>query len=173
MSNELDLLTGRLGWEEYRAARDRFLDRFARRTQLEQGRTIMGLQEFVEAWNARDPEAIAAQFTPDGVRHQFALPEARLAGRDAIAQGVGAIIHAVPDAGLEVRSQSIGQDGRVTVEWTFTGTHQNDFPGMPASGAHMLLPGISVFTLTGDELISEERVYWDMATLMAAAGVLS
>ena len=172
MSNELDLLTGRLGWEEYRAARDRFLDRFARRTQLEQGRTTMGLHEFVEAWNARDPEAIAAQYTPDGVRHQFALPEARLAGRDAIAQGVGAIIHAVPDASLEVRSQSIGQDGRVTVEWTFTGTHQNDFPGMPASGAHMSLPVISLFTLTGDELVSEERVYWDMATLMAAAGVL-
>lgn len=172
MSNELDLLTGCLGWEEYRAARDRFLDRFARRTQFERGRTTMGLQEFVEAWNARDPEAIAAQFTPDGVRHQFALPEARLAGRDAISQGVGAIIHAVPDAGLEVRSQSTGEDGRVTVEWTFTGTHQNDFPGMPASGARMSLPGISVFTLTGDELISEERAYWDMATLMAAAGVL-
>jgi len=173
MSNELDLLTGRPGWDEYRAARDRFLDRFARRTQFERRRTTMGLQEFVEAWNARDPEAIAAQFTPDGVRHQFALPEARLAGRDAIAQGVGAMIHAVPDAGLEVRSQSVGQDGRVTVEWTFTGTHQNDFPGMPASGADMSLPGISLFTLTEDELITEERVYWDMATLMAAAGVLS
>jgi steroid delta-isomerase-like uncharacterized protein len=172
MFNELDLLTGRLSWTEYRAARDRFLDRFARRAHLEQGRITMGLQEFVEGWNARDPDAIAAQFTPDGVRHQFALPEARLAGRDAIAQGVGVIIHAVPDAGLEVRSQSVGQDGRVTVEWTFTGTHENDFPGMPASGATFSLPGISVYTLAEDGQITEERVYWDMATLMAAAGVL-
>ncbi len=132
----------------------------------------MGLQEFVEAWNAQDPEAIAAQFTPDGVRHQFPLPEARLAGRDAIAQGVGAVIQAVPDASLEVRSQSVGDDGRVTVEWTFAGTHENDFPGMPASGASFVLPGISVYTLDKDGQIEEERAYWDMATLMAAAGVL-
>lgn len=132
----------------------------------------MGLQEFVEAWNAQDPVAIAAQFTPDGVRHQFSLPEARLAGREAITQGVGAIIQAVPDAALEVRSQSVGDDGRVTVEWTFTGTHQNDFPGMPASGATFVLPGISVYTLAGDGQITEERIYWDTATLMAAAGVL-
>ena len=132
----------------------------------------MGLQEFVEAWNAQDAEAIAAQFTPDGVRHQFSMPEARLAGRDAITQGVGAIIQAVPDATLEVRSQSLGEDGRVTVEWTFSGTHENDFPGMPASGATFVLPGISLYTLTSDGQIAEERVYWDTATLMAAAGVL-
>lgn len=173
MFNEFDLLTGRLGWEEYRAARGRFLDRFSRRAHLEQGGITMGLLEFIEAWNVGDPEAIAAQFTPDGVRHQFALPEARLAGRDAIAQGVGAIINAVPDVGLGVRSQSVGDDGRVVVEWTFTGTHTGDFPGMPASGATFSLPGISVYTLAQDGQIAEERVYWDMATLMAAAGVLS
>lgn len=172
MPDRLELLTRRMDSKEYRAARDRFLDRFARRAHLENRRTIMGLQEFVEGWNAQDPDAIAAQFTPDGVRHQFPLPEARLAGRDAITQGVGAIIQAVPDVALEVRSQSIGEDGRVTVEWTFTGTHENDFPGMPASGASFVLPGISVYTLDGDGQIMEERAYWDMATLMAAAGVL-
>lgn len=172
MPDRLELLTRRMDSTEYRAARDRFLDRFAHRAHLENRRNTMGLQEFVEAWNAQDPEAIAAQFTPDGVRHQFPLPEARLAGRDAITQGVGAIIQAVPDATLEVRSQSIGEDGRVTVEWTFSGTHENDFPGMPASGATFVLPGISVYVLAEDGQITEERAYWDMATLMAAAGVL-
>ncbi len=172
MWNEYDVLTGRYACEEYRAARTRFLDRFSRRAYLEQRRMIMGLSEFVEAWNARDPEAIASHFAPDGVRHQFALPEARLAGREAIAQSVGAIIQAVPDAVLEVRSQSVGQDGRVTVEWTLSGTHENDFPGMPASGARLSLPGVSVYALADDGQIVEERVYWDMATLMAAAGVL-
>ena len=132
----------------------------------------MGLHEFVEAWNRQDAEAVAAQFAPDGVRHQFSLPEARLAGRDAIAQGVGAIIQAVPDAALDVRSQVEGTDGRIVVEWTFSGTHQNDFPGMPASGATFVLPGVSLFSLGSDGLITLENVYWDTATLMAAAGVL-
>lgn len=132
----------------------------------------MGMQEFVEAWNTQDAEGIAAQFAPDGVRHQFALPEARLAGRDAIAQGCGTIIHAVPDCRLEVRSQGATEDGRLIVEWTFTGVHENDFPGMPASGNTFLLPGVSVYTLDGDGLILLENVYWDTATLMATAGVL-
>lgn len=172
MPDRRELLTRGMDPAEYRAARDRVLDRFARRAHAENRRTMMGLQEFVDAWNTQDPEAIAEQFTPDGVRHQFPLPEARLAGRGAITQGVGAIIHAVPDATLEVRSQSVGDDGRVTVEWTFRGTHQNDFPGMPASGAAFALPGVSIYTLDAEGLIVEERVYWDMATLMAAAGVL-
>jgi steroid delta-isomerase-like uncharacterized protein len=172
MFNEFELLTGHLGFEEYRAARDRFLDHLVRGAHLNQRSITMGLQEFVDAWNARDAGAVAAQFTPDGVRHQFALPEARLAGRDAIAQGVGAVIHAVPDTVLEVRSQTVGQDGSVTVEWTFSGTLQNDFPGMPANGAAVTLPGISIFRLAEDGQIIEERVYWDMATLLATAGVL-
>ncbi len=132
----------------------------------------MSLEAFVDAWNARDAEGIAAQFTPEGVRHQFALPEARLAGREAISQGVGAILHGVPNASLEVRSQSVGQDGSVTVEWTFAGVHEEDLPGMPASGNHLTLPGISVYVLAANGLIEEERVYWDTATLMSAAGVL-
>lgn len=132
----------------------------------------MGLQEFVDAWNRGEPEAIAAQFTPDGVRHQFSRPEARLAGRDAIAQAVGATLQAVPDAALDVRSQVDGADGRVVVEWTFSGTHENDFPGMPASGATFVLPGISVYTFGSEGLITLENVYWDTATLLAAAGVL-
>lgn len=172
MHNEFDLLTQRMGWQEYQAARVRFLDRIARRANPENRRTIMGLQDFVEAWNAHDPAAIAAQFTPDGVRHQFALPEARLAGREAIAQGVGAIVHAAPSAVLDVRAQRVADDGSVTVEWTFSGTLENDFPGMPANGQAFALPGISVYTLAADGQIAEERVYWDTATLLAAAGVL-
>jgi len=132
----------------------------------------MSLETFVEAWNARDPDGIAGQFTPDGVRHQFALPEARLAGRAAIAEAVGASLHAVPDATLDVRDQIVGEDGRVTFEWTWSGTHENDFPGLPASGALIRLPGVSICTFDGDGQIEEERVYWDTATLMAAAGVL-
>jgi steroid delta-isomerase-like uncharacterized protein len=157
---------------EYAAARRRFLSRLHVPADLHERSTKMGLHEFVEAWNRQDAEAVAAQFAPDGVRHQFSLPEARLAGRDAIAQGVGAIIQAVPDAALDVRSQVEGTDGRIVVEWTFSGTHQNDFPGMPASGATFVLPGISLFSLGSDGLITLENVYWDTATLMAAAGVL-
>ena len=132
----------------------------------------MELQGLVDAWNARDAGAIAARFAPDGVRHHFAHPEAVLTGRAAITEGVGAILGAVPDAALEVRDASTGPDGGVTLEWTFTGTLQNELMGLPGNGAAVTLRGVSVCALTADGLIAEERVYWDGVTLMVAAGVI-
>jgi steroid delta-isomerase-like uncharacterized protein len=171
MPNDVELMERSLSWEAYQDARERVLRNLGERPQTN-GRERMDFETFVAAWNAGDRDAVAGHFTPDGVRHQFALPEARLAGRDAIAQGVGAILDAVSGPRLEVRSVSEGTDGRVTVEWTFSGTHTGDFPGTPASGATLAVAGISVYELAPDGRIARENVYWDAATLMAAAGVL-
>ena len=122
------------------------------------------------AWNAREGRAVAEAFLPDGVRLEYALPGACLQGRAAIAEHTQAYIDAVPDCRLEVRSVS-EVDGRTVVEWTFRGTHCGDLPGLPARGEAVALDGVSVCDMDG-ELIREERVYWDAATLLAGAGVL-
>lgn len=124
-----------------------------------------------EAWNARSGEAVSEAFAPDGVRLEYALPGARLEGRDAIAAHTQGFITAVPDCKLEIRGITEGQGGDVTVEWTFKGTHTRDLPGLPARGEPVALDGVSVCRMDGD-LITEERVYWDAATLLAGAGVL-
>lgn len=123
-----------------------------------------------DAWRARDGDAVAALFTPDGVRREWALPGARLAGREAISQHVRGYMEAVPDCSLVVRD-AFGDGERLLIEWTFTGTHTGDLPGLPARGERLELPGVSVCTLR-DGLLAEERVYWDAATMLAAAGVL-
>lgn len=173
MVDDVQLLTGPLTWDDFWAARQRHLSRFSRPANATQGRQTMGqINDFVAAWNSRDADAVAAQFVADGVRHQFSMPEARLAGREAIAEGVGAVLHAVPDAKLTLVSETAGSDGHVTFEWLFEGTLTNDFPGLPANGERVALPGISLCTLDPAGGIREERVYWDTATLMAAAGML-
>ena len=43
------------------------------------------------------------------------------------------ILSAFSDAKLEMRSISVEGD-RVTHEWTFTGTHDGEFLGVPATG---------------------------------------
>jgi len=123
------------------------------------------------AWNARSGAAVAGAFTPEGVRVEYALPGARLEGREAIAAHVEAYVRAVPDCRLEVRSDA-EHDGVAVVEWTFRGTHTGDLPGLPAQGEEVALDGVSVCAMEGD-LIREERVYWDAATLLAGAGVLT
>jgi len=131
----------------------------------------MALTKLQEAWNGGSGESVAQAFTPNGVRIEYALPPARLEGREAIAAHADLAISAIPDASREIRKETRGEDGTVTVEWTWAGTHSGDMPGWPARGEAVELHGVSVCEMEGD-LIREERVYWDTATLMAGAGML-
>lgn len=131
----------------------------------------MTIPSLESAWNAHTGASVAAAFTPDGVRVEFALPGARLEGRNAIAEHTAGYIHAFPDCRLEIRNVVQGQGDEVTVEWTYHGTHTGDLPGLPAQGETVALQGVSVCRMDG-ALIAEERVYWDAATLLAGAGVL-
>ena len=73
------------------------------------GRAILGaeggkvsVQALIDGWNARDGEKVAAAFTPDGVRVEYAKPGARLEGREAIATHVQTNMTAIPDCVLDV-----------------------------------------------------------------------
>jgi steroid delta-isomerase-like uncharacterized protein len=123
----------------------------------------MSVQAIIDGWNARDGGKVAAAFTPDGVRVEYAKPGARLEGREAIAGQAQGYMTAVPDCVLDVRGL-IEQGETATLEWTYRGTHTGDIPGLEASGRDISLPGVSVYRLR-DGLIEEERVYWDAATL--------
>jgi steroid delta-isomerase-like uncharacterized protein len=131
----------------------------------------MAIPQLDAAWNARSGSAVARAFVPDGVRVEYALPGARLEGREAIAAHIEAYVCAVPDCRLEIRGVT-EHDGVAVVEWTLCGTHTGDLPGLPAQGEEVALDGVSVCAMEG-ELIREERVYWDAATLLAGAGVLA
>lgn len=124
-----------------------------------------------EAWSARDSDGLASLFAPDGVREEWALPGARLVGREEIARHVGAYMQAVPDCLLVIRDAFFDSD-HMTIEWTLTGTHKADLPGVPARDEELELPGVSVCQLRDGEL-AHESVYWDAATLLVVAGVLT
>ena len=124
----------------------------------------MSVEKLVEGWNARSGRAVAEAFVPDGVRHEFALPGARLVGRDAIAAQAQAYIDAVPDCVLDVHALRKDTEGGAMLEWTFRGTSAGDVPGLPGPGEAVVLRGVAVYDMEGD-LIREERVYWDSATL--------
>lgn len=130
----------------------------------------MTVDEFVAAWNTRDPGAVARCFAPNGVRVATAHPETRYEGHGALAEHVGGLMSTWPDCTLGVRSASTAPDGTITLEWTWSGTQQADYGPLPGTGQALELKGVSVLEMDGD-LIREERVYWDTGTLMASAGL--
>jgi steroid delta-isomerase-like uncharacterized protein len=130
----------------------------------------MAVPDLVAAWNTHDPGKVAELFASGGVRHQIA-GGARLAGREEIRFGVGAIMESFPDFVLGLAKRSDNADGSITWEWTWRGTHERDLFDLPGRGKVLDFRGVSVCEMDGD-LIREERVYWDNATALAAQGAL-
>jgi predicted ester cyclase len=125
----------------------------------------------IEAWNTKDPRNVIALYAPNGVRHQYALPEAHLEGPDAIGQMVTALMHSTPDFVLS-EIGSISQGNHEALEWRWDGTVQNDLGDLPGRGQEIHLCGTSIFELVDDRVVLES-VYWDTATLLAGAGLLT
>ena len=130
----------------------------------------MGVPDVGGTWSSQDSNAIAGMYTEDGVRHVIA-GDVVCRGRAEIIANVQGLIDVLDGEKVEVRKVSEGSDGTVTVEWVLLGTHVKDAPGWPAKNESLHLLGVSVCDMAGD-LIAEERVYWDAATLLAGAGVL-
>ena len=133
----------------------------------------MPMPDFEAAWNSHDSQRIAAMYTEDAVRWEPALPGRVITGRAEIEKSIAENqLKPMPHARLTVRTTIEGTDGTLILEWTWGGVHERDAPGWPASGERSELVGISVCEMEGD-LIKQERVYWDTATVLAQAGVIS
>jgi steroid delta-isomerase-like uncharacterized protein len=59
----------------------------------------------------------------------------------------------------------------MTAEWTLSGTHEGDVPGLPATHKPFSVRGANLFELTGDK-IRHNRDFWDVATVMRQLGRL-
>ena len=84
-------------------------------------------------------------------------------------QGVTSWRAAFPDFQLTIDEISAG-DNKVTVEWTFAGTHQGEFMGVAATGKKATNTGIAVMTFTGGK-ISKTSVAFDSLNLWRQLGV--
>lgn len=123
------------------------------------------------AWNSHDARAIAGFYTSDATVRDSADPDNPAVGSDAIKERAGMILSAFSDAKLEMRSFSVEGD-QVTHEWTFTGTHDGEFLGVPATGRQTRNMGASVERMNDEGLTTEETAYWDAAIFLRQVGAL-
>jgi steroid delta-isomerase-like uncharacterized protein len=123
------------------------------------------------AWNSHDAGAVAGFYTSDATVRDSADPDNPAVGSEAIKARAAAILNAFPDAKLEMRSISVDGD-RVTHEWAFTGTHDGEFLGVPATGRPTRNIGASVERMNDEGLTTEETAYWDAAIFLRQVGAL-
>ncbi len=91
-------------------------------------------------------------------------------GREEFKEGVLAMLSAFSDRQVVIADQVVAGD-KVTTRWTATGVHSGDFNGIPATGRHVSLTGISIDRIAGGKIVESWEVT-DDAGLLRQLGVL-
>jgi steroid delta-isomerase-like uncharacterized protein len=121
------------------------------------------------AWNAHDPDAVAAVFADDAVTRESGRPDEHR-GRAAIRERAAALLAAFPDFRLERLALVIDGD-RHADRWVLTGTHAGPLFGIPPTGRAVRVEGATFTRLGPDGLVVEDIHHTDFAGLMAQLGV--
>jgi steroid delta-isomerase-like uncharacterized protein len=117
------------------------------------------------AWNAHDPDAVAAVFAEDAVVTEVGTPQVAR-GRDAVRARAQALLAAFPDFHLERLALVIDGD-RHADRWVMTGTHRGELFGIPPTGRAVRIEGATFSRLDAAGLVIEDFHFTDLAGLMA------
>ena len=123
----------------------------------------------VEAENRHDVAATVATFYHP--KYEVMPLGAVLDGPQPVTDFLSGVMAGFPDFSAGTPSLTHSDNG-IVAEGHFTGTHQHDWAGIPATHRHVDVPFCAIFVFEQDHLLSE-RLYFDFATLLRQLGVIS
>jgi len=135
-------------------------------------RSLTQAEAYFDAWNAHDPEAVAAAFTEDGTYTDPTVGQPPLNG-EALAEHARALFTGFPDLTFEIlRAQphDNGTRGATAASWLMRGTNTGPLRGLAPTGRAVALRGVDVITFAGDKIKSVEGLF-DRQTLSEQLGV--
>ena len=124
--------------------------------------------QYFEAWNRRDPEAIAAILVPDGTYTDPSVPQGL--GPAAAGEYARGLFAGFPDLAFEIVSATECGAGTVAAQWVMTGTNDGSFLGLPPSGRAVRLPGAD-FIATEDDRVRSVVGYFDTRVVPEQLGL--
>lgn len=128
------------------------------------------LDAWVQAWSEHDAEKLLAILTDDCVYEDVTFGVVTQ-GKNEVRGFVNGALAAVPDFRMELKKRFVTETFG-GAEWTMSGTHKGDFPGMPATGkAFSSIRGASIIELQNGR-IRRVSDYWDAASFMKQVGLL-
>jgi steroid delta-isomerase-like uncharacterized protein len=127
------------------------------------------LEDLAAAWTVHDIETVLKLCTDDCVYEDVPMGVVNR-GKAELRRFAGAVLTAFPDFKMELTS-GFTTGNWAGAEWTMSGTHQGDLPGMPATGKRFLLRGSSICELHEGK-IKRNSDYWDMVTFLRQIGLM-
>jgi len=127
------------------------------------------IDRHTDAWTRRDSNVLCLDHAEHGV--VVSPMFARVQGRNQICESYSALFGVFPD--WQIRFDLPIVDGnRVAMYFSATGTQQSEFMGLAATGRRCAFEGVSLFQLSPDVLIAEERRFYDFTGMLTQLGVL-
>jgi len=127
------------------------------------------LRTYVETiFNQKRVDRADDLVAPDYLDHA-ALP-GQAPGLEGAKQKWAMYLAGIPDLRVTIE-EMVAEGDKVAVRRSYEGTHQGELLGIPATGKHLQLGGISIFRLAGGK-IAEHWEQLDRLTLMQQLGVI-
>jgi steroid delta-isomerase-like uncharacterized protein len=123
-------------------------------------------QKWIDGWNATNPDALVAAFTPDGVYEDVAFGFKKK-GSAELRELHRSFHDSVGDLYVKLIAAHV-TSGRGTIEWVFGGKDIDVFK----TGQPFEVRGVSVIEVRGGR-ISRDVDYYDAATIMKQVGKLA
>ena len=118
-----------------------------------------------EIWSNGKLEAADEIINEDFIFHG---PIREVDGLEAFKQFIAAIHSTFPDINFTIEDL-VAEDEKVVFRWTMTGTHNNEFMGIAATGKHFTVPGMT-FAHLSSEKMAEAWLYWDRLGMVEQLG---
>jgi steroid delta-isomerase-like uncharacterized protein len=119
--------------------------------------------DWASAWSLHDPEKVLAVCTDDCVYEDVTMGAVNR-GKAEVKAFADAVLAAFPDFTIRLVSGfTAGTWGGA--EWTMSGTHRGDLPGLPATGKSFAVRGSTICELRAGK-IKRISDYWDMVTFL-------
>ena len=102
-------------------------------------------------------------------RYDPFLPDEGMHGRETFENDVRDVKAAFPDVRVVADEVLVGEDVAM-IEWTWTGTHEEEFKGIPPTNNAVEVRGMMKLVIE-DGQIQEERSYYDAQDHLAQLGI--
>jgi steroid delta-isomerase-like uncharacterized protein len=100
----------------------------------------------------------------------FKLNNDEISGRDGVRKFYADLFQGFPDFHVDVTRRHVS-DEAIILEATISGTHMNEWSGIPASRRRIQFPLCTVFPFDDNDRITGERVYFDNALVLKQLGL--
>jgi steroid delta-isomerase-like uncharacterized protein len=130
---------------------------------------ILGQRFVDEVINAHDLDGALTELVAEDFVELNPLP-GQGPGRAGLADALAGMFTGFPDLSWRV-FDLVAEDDRLVALSTWTGTHQGEFMGIPATGRSVSVEAWTVDRYANGQMI-ESRIIMDVAGLLAQLGVL-